>query len=331
MPTSRAQHESAKAPSRAREAPNVSRTSQTPAALRAQRGPGASSTVRRPVSSTRGSAAATSARRHPLVGALVVALIFAALFGMQAAYRATQGGGAAGEEPRPFYDWDGFSQVEGRYRYAAGEVLADKTGIDVSDHQGWIDWQAVAADGIDFAYIRAGYRGSTEGGLYEDECFAFNLASAREAGLECGVYFFSQARTEEEAREEARFALQLLGETSLEYPIAFDSERTAQGIASRTAELDEETMTAIAKAFIAEIEAAGHACIVYGNGHDLGRIDFDALPDVPIWYAEYGALPSYTGEFVLWQYARTGQVEGIETDVDMDLDLSGALAAAREA
>lgn len=94
--------------------------------------------------------------------------------------------------------------------FESGEYLgADYVcteGIDVSEHQGLIDWEAVAADGIDFAVIRGGYRGYSEGGLFVDRYFHENIRGALENGIDVGVYFFSQATNVAEATEEAGFA-----------------------------------------------------------------------------------------------------------------------------
>ena len=95
----------------------------------------------------------------------------------------------------------------GRAHYVVDGEELTRTGVDVSSHQGFIDWEAVAADNIQFAMLRIGYRGSTEGGIRADELFETNLKGAQSAGLDVGVYFFSQAINVEEAREEAAFVL----------------------------------------------------------------------------------------------------------------------------
>ena len=224
----------------------------------------------------------------------------------------------------PYYETAGFTQVNGRNVYDGESGTATKTGIDVSDHQGYIDWYNVAADGIEFAFIRAGYRGATEGSLFTDEYFDYNLTSAEEVGIERGVYFFSQAISVEEAREEARYVLSLLGDTSLEYPIAFDYERNAEGVESRIQGVSSEEATAIAQAFCEVIQRAGYRAALYGNSYDLNMYDLDAFWDVSLWYAEYGTAPMCRRPFTLWQYSNDGRVSGIEGAVDMNLDLSAA-------
>lgn len=235
---------------------------------------------------------------------------------------------AAPSQRAPYYDSDCFSLEGGRAVFEDDTVIARTTGIDVSDHQGLIDWTAVAADGISFALIRVGYRGNTEGYLHQDERFEENLAGAEDAGLACGIYFYSQAVTVEEAREEAAFVLERLGSRELAYPIVFDYELNSGG---RLASLGDYEATACARAFCETIQASGHDCMLYGNGYDLQRLDLAELPDCPVWYAEYSGAPSRTDSFVLWQYTASGSVNGIATPVDLDLDLSAALQASQGA
>lgn len=227
----------------------------------------------------------------------------------------------------PFFDPTRFRQESGRYIYEGEAGVARATGVDVSDHQGAIDWQAVAADGIDFAMIRVGWRGNTEGYLHADERFEENWAKAREAGIACGAYFYSQAISEEEAREEAAFTLEVLSGRGLDYPVVFDFEPND---GNRIGGIDGETATACARAFCDAVRQAGYETMLYGNGYDLSYIDTSQLPDVPIWYAEYGSTPSRSDSYSLWQYTASGSVSGIETPADLNLDLSGALRAVQE-
>jgi len=220
------------------------------------------------------------------------------------------------------YDREAFSLDDrGRVTYEKDGKRA-KTGIDVSTYQKEIDWQAVAADGIDFAILRLGYRGYTEGGLFMDEAFSRNLQGASEAGLELGVYFFSQAITPEEAEAEAAYILNAVEGHSLAYPIAFDWEPVAPGQNARTDGLDNDTLTRCAAAFCEKIEGAGYQAAVYFN-QSLGylRYDLRELTDHTLWLAEYDTKPDFYYHFDLWQYTHTGQVSGIEGEVDLDLDL----------
>lgn len=196
-----------------------------------------------------------------------------------------------------------------------------KTGIDVSAYQQEIDWPAVAADGIDFAILRLGYRGYTEGGLFLDKTFERNIQGALDTGLEVGVYFFSQAVTPEEAREEAAYVLDALEGYEITYPVAFDWEPISDD-GARTNGLDGETLTRCAAAFCGKIGEAGLRPAVYFN-QSIGylRYDLRELTEYDLWLAEYDSKPDFYYHFDLWQYTHTGRVAGIQGDVDLDLDL----------
>ncbi len=224
--------------------------------------------------------------------------------------------------PAPYYDTRFFSWNDGRCSYESGNRSSAKTGVDVSEYQGAIDWDAVAADGIDFAIVRIGYRGTTEGGLFTDPLFTQNVSKAQAAGIECGAYFFSQATTVEEALEEAAYVLDLLGGIGLEYPVVFDYE---VGGSSRAANLSQQDATEIARAFCDAIRTGGYEAMLYGNRYDLQRFDLDSLSDLELWFAEYGSYPTYESKFVIWQYDNEGVVEGISSGVDLNLDLTSAL------
>lgn len=220
------------------------------------------------------------------------------------------------------YDREAFSlDARGRVSYEKDGKRA-KTGVDVSTYQKDIDWQAAAADGIDFAILRLGYRGYTEGGLFMDETFYQNLQGAADAGLEIGVYFFSQAVTPEEAEAEAAYVLNAIEGYEITYPITFDWEPVSPGQGARTDSLDNDTLTRCAAAFCAKVEGAGYTAAVYFN-QSLGylRYDLRELTEYVLWLAEYDNKPDFYYHFDLWQYTHTGQVAGIEGDVDLDLDL----------
>lgn len=224
----------------------------------------------------------------------------------------------------PYYDIGAFTQTNGRYVYDDGNVVATKTGVDVSDHQEEIDWNAVAADGISFAMMRVGYRGNTEGGLYADERYIANLLEAHEAGIECGVYFYSQAVTVEEAEEEAAFVLKLLDGRQLEYPVAFDYEILPN---TRIANVDAQTVSRMAEVFCSTIRAGGYQSMVYGNTYDLALLDDQSMAGCSLWCAEYDDGPSYARKADIWQYTSFGAVLGIDGPADLNLDLSDVPAA----
>ena len=224
------------------------------------------------------------------------------------------------------YDWSKLDTSTDHYAYVVDGKVKSSLGVDVAEYQGDIDWKAVAADGIDFAIIRLGYRGSTEGDIYVDEQYYDNLEGAKAAGLDVGVYFFSQATTPEEAREEANFVLKTLDGTSLVYPVAFDWERVSGIGETRTSGVISTDLSGIADAFCDTIEASGYRSIVYGNPRDLIHYDETVFDGRHIWWAEYDTIePLHYRDISMWQYTSSGTVEGIPGTVDMNLDLSDVL------
>ena len=209
-----------------------------------------------------------------------------------------------------------------RYVRYTGEDYTAMQGIDVSTFQGEIDWPAVAADGIEFAMIRIGGRGYSEGNIYADDRFAENLRGAADAGILAGVYFFSQAVSPEEAEEEADFILGILAdlpEGSVTMPVAFDWEMVHEE-ESRTQYMDGETLTACAAAFCGRIAAAGHTPIVYAYRYLAYEMyDLSVLSPYPLWISTLDHSPDFYYSFDMWQYTENGSVDGILTPVDLNL------------
>ena len=191
--------------------------------------------------------------------------------------------------------------------------------MDVSEHQGYINWDAVAKDGISFAFVRVGNRGLTTGKLSQDEYFEYNAKAADQAGLKVGAYFFSQATTEEEAREEADFVIERLKGRNITYPVAYDHERLAD-TPGRADDLSPEQMTKNAAAFCARIQEAGYMPMIYGSMKDLLRYNLPDLAHYNIWLAQYNVnAPTFNQYFSIWQYSNTGSVSGIDGNVDMNI------------
>ena len=207
---------------------------------------------------------------------------------------------------------------DGRMRYGDGSVPY-WIGVDVSSWQGEIDWNAVAADGIDFAMLRLGYRGYSVGNLNTDAYFEANLQGAAAAGIDVGVYYFSQAITAEEAREEAQYLLAQLDGAQLTYPVVFDWELVSdkRGRANR---LDTDTLVACANAFCDEVRAAGYKPMIYFNLYTAyERYDLSRLNCQDFWSAEYRQTPQFYYEAKMWQYTDSGRVKGIDGGVDMNI------------
>ncbi len=208
----------------------------------------------------------------------------------------------------------------GRISYS-GEGYRCMTGIDVSEHQYDIDWQKVAADGIEFAIIRTGYRGYTSGGLYEDKYFRQNMEGALAAGIKVGVYFFSQATSRREAHEEAAYVLEQIKEYDVTMPVVFDME--ILGTDYRTYNMSRRTLYGATRAFCEDIRAAGYEPMIYMTQY-LGyqKYTLRELTDYGFWFAEYYVdYPSFVYDIDIWQYSDTGSVSGISGNVDMDVYL----------
>ena len=194
-------------------------------------------------------------------------------------------------------------------------------GIDVSVYQGEIDWQKLADAGIDFAIIRVGYRGyGSEGKMMPDKYFTQNIEGALAAGLDVGVYYFSQAITVEEAQEEAAYVIEQVKDYDLTYPVVFDWERQNYA-GSRTQKVPSvSTMCKMANAFCADITAAGYEAMVYFNPSEgYSQYDLSKLMDYPFWLAQDNNLPTFYYDFDMWQYTSSGRVSGISGNVDMNI------------
>ena len=199
----------------------------------------------------------------------------------------------------------------------------DRTSLvvmDVSYSQKDIDWEKVRDDGIDMAMIRLGYRGYESGALNLDAYFDANAEGSKAAGVEAGVYFFSQAVSIEEAEEEARFVIQHYKDKKLTGPIAFDMEPIPG--ADRITYLTLEEKTAIADAFLNYIKKKGYEPLLYGNPKWLkGSVDLSRLTDYDVWLAHYTNQTGYPYSYCMWQYTDKGSVNGITGDVDLSVKI----------
>lgn len=216
-----------------------------------------------------------------------------------------------------------FYYKEGKMIYK-DDKYSSRLGVDVSHHQGKIDWEKVKEDGYEFAIIRIGYRGyGTEGTLNLDNRFHENIKDAQRAGLDVGVYFFAQAINEEEALEEAEFVLKHLKGYELDLPVAYDPESILYDEA-RTDDVTGEQFTKNAKVFCKRIRKAGYEPMIYSNMlWEAYELDLKKLSDYPIWYADYEPLPQTPYDFVMWQYTSSGTVDGIKGRVDLNIQFVG--------
>jgi GH25 family lysozyme M1 (1,4-beta-N-acetylmuramidase) len=207
----------------------------------------------------------------------------------------------------------------GEYQYMEnGQVITHK-GVDVSYHQGAIDWIRVAATGVEYAILRVGYRGYGTGALMQDEQFVANIQGALSAGLKVGVYFFSQAVNEEEVLEEANFVLEQIAPYKVDYPVIFDVEKVSDS-AARMNLITVEERTNLTKIFLEKVAEAGYHPMLYHN-MEMGALllNMEELEAYDKWFAYYNPELYYPYAYQMWQYSANGKVDGIEGDVDMNI------------
>ena len=189
-------------------------------------------------------------------------------------------------------------------------------GIDISKHNGTVDWNVVKNAGVDFVILRCGYRGSSSGVLVEDEKFRENIKGASAAGLKIGIYFFSQAVNEMEAVEEASLTLSLIKNYKISYPVYIDVE-AANG---RADGLSASERTKVITAFCETVRDSGYTAGVYSNKNWFTeKMNTGAFGNYRIWLAQYTETPTYTGRYDMWQYSSRGTIPGIKGDVDLNI------------
>ncbi len=202
-----------------------------------------------------------------------------------------------------------------------GEAYDTVLGVDVSEHQWEIDWRQVAENGVRFAYIRSGYRGWSQGGLFEDPWFRTNVVGARDAGLDVGVYFYSQAINVAEAIEEAKYVLEQIEDYEITLPVMYDWEIPENADDARTNGLDPSIIGDCGVAFCETVRSAGYDAGIYFN-RKLGYYSFDLsrLKGFHFWLADWETdYPGFYYAGNIWQYTQAGKVPGIEGEVDLNM------------
>ncbi|MCM1252357.1 MAG: glycoside hydrolase family 25 protein [Clostridium sp.] len=209
--------------------------------------------------------------------------------------------------------------------YENGELVSHK-GIDVSRYQEKIEWDKVAGDDVEYAFIRLGIRGYTEGEIVEDAMFKDNINGALDNDIAVGVYFFTQATSDEEAKEEAEFVLDALEPYDVTYPVVLDVEAVTNKNA-RTKDLTKEERTQYCITFCEEIKQAGYTPMIYGNLKTfMLLLDMEKLEEYDKWFAYYDEEIYFPYQFKVWQYTDEGSIDGIKANVDINIsfeDLSG--------
>lgn len=224
-------------------------------------------------------------------------------------------------------DWEDGPNVE-RSRFTAGDFgyvdgyltcLAEPClmGLDVSSYQPEIDWEQVRDAGFSFVMIRIGGRGYGEAGnLFADTMANAHYKGAKAAGLKVGAYFFSQAIDTDEALEEARFVLKLLEGWELDLPVAYDWEYISPE--ARTAFTDQYMVAKCSVTFCEAMKEAGFAPMIYfALWHGYPYLEF--IMEYPVWIALYTDEMDYQYRFDMWQYTSSGDVPGVDGDVDLNI------------
>ncbi len=197
------------------------------------------------------------------------------------------------------------------------EAVYTKAGIDVSQWQGVIDWGKVKAAGIDFVMLRVGFRGNTVGKIYEDTYFERNVKGALENGVEVGIYFYSMARNEAEALEEAAWVCERIKGYNITYPVAFDLEEFDR---NRLEGVSNAQLNKNAEAFLKYVEGKGYTPSLYSSKCELyDRWDVGRFGYSEVWLAHWVKETDYTGRYSMWQYTDKGRVDGIGEYVDMNV------------
>lgn len=201
------------------------------------------------------------------------------------------------------------------------EKYTQAYGIDVSRYQENIDWAKVKADGVEFVIIRLGYRGMSDGSLVLDPYFEQNIKGAYEAGIDVGVYFFTQAVNTTEAKKEAEFCIENLKayKSYVKYPVIIDLEPCGGRLDA--ANLSKAKKTSICETFCSTVEAAGYTGGIYcSKSYFTSWLNISQLENIHyIWLAHYTDSTDYTGRYDMWQFSSSCSVNGISGYVDMDV------------
>lgn len=227
--------------------------------------------------------------------------------------------------PKNTYDFTKMEEKAGLKHYIENGREISYVGVDISKQTGSVNFAGLKAAGVDYAMIRAGARGYSTGQISIDENFKANIDGAIAEGLDVGVYFYSQAISQEEAVQEASIVIQNLEpyRGKVKYPVAFDMEFVVNDEA-RIDGLSREDRTTIAAAFLETVRAAGYVPMIYGDKEWLIKeIDIAKLQDYDVWLAQDTDIPDYPYEYAMWQYTTTGTVNGITGDADLNICFIG--------
>lgn len=217
------------------------------------------------------------------------------------------------------YDYSGLVYKKPIMSYYEEGKKISYTGIRVSKYNEFVDYTKLKKSGIDYAMIRIGARGYSTGQITLDENFDKNVKDAVGAGLDVGVYFFSQAVTEEEAIDEAGVVLAAIAEHEITYPVVFAMD-FVENDTSRVEALTRAERTAIANAFLSLIQEAGYNAMLYADKEWLiNKIDLTLLSSYDIWLSQESDVPDYPYKFSMWEYTKSAKVEGMAEVAELSI------------
>ncbi len=219
------------------------------------------------------------------------------------------------------YNFKNLSESANLRKYTDNGKKISYVGVDISKHNGQVNFNSIKSAGVDYVMLRLGARGYSTGQISLDDNFVENMEAAVEAGLDIGVYFYSQAVSLEEVMQEVNFVIQNLEpyRAHITYPVAFDMENVPNDKA-RIDGLSRDDKTAIANAFLGGIQAAGYAPMIYGNKEWLIKnVDLAKLQDYDVWLSQEQDIPDYPYQFAMWQYTTTGVLNGVSGDASLNL------------
>lgn len=217
------------------------------------------------------------------------------------------------------YDENGFIYKDPIMKYYENGKNISYMGVDISKETGLVDFVKLKNAGVQFVMLKVGARGYGNGQLTVDDTFTDYIQKASEAGLDIGVYFYSQAITKEEALEEANLVYENIKDYHLVYPIAFDMEKVS-GDAARTDFLTREEKSNLALVFLDALKNVGYKGIIYGNKEWLIKeINLSTVGAYDIWLSQEGEKPDYPYKYSMWQYTQSGTIDGINGDANLDI------------
>lgn len=219
------------------------------------------------------------------------------------------------------FDFTKMEDKAGLKRYMENGRKTSYVGVDISKHTGEVYFPSLKAAGVDYVMIRLGSRGYSTGQITLDENFKENIEGAIEAQLDVGIYFYSQAITQDEAVQEANFVVQNLQpyKANIKYPVAFNMGFVSNDD-SRIEGLSRDDKTAVTVSFLEAVRAAGYVPMIYGDKEWLIKeVDLTKLQDYDVWLSQEEEIPDYPYRYAMWQYNTDGVLNGIDGGADLNI------------